>query len=60
MTSYTTATGYYVLVDSSGTVIAKSNVPAGEHPVTDDADPSQSFDVESEAELKNYSVGDTV
>jgi len=57
---YTTETGFYVLVDESGTIIAKANVRTGTHPVADDIDIGKSFDVESRADLSNYAVGETV
>jgi hypothetical protein len=55
---YHTETGLYVLCDSDGVVVAKADVPPGSHPVTDEADPSQSFDVEAKTDLENYSVGE--
>jgi hypothetical protein len=51
MTEYTTETGFYVLCDSEGRVISKSNVPVGTHPVTDIVDATESYDVGSQDEL---------
>lgn len=51
MTTYTTETGFYVLVDLDGRILAKANVDAGTHPVDERADPSQCYDVESQDDL---------
>lgn len=51
MTEYTTETGFYALCDSGGRVIAKASVPVGPHPVDDRADPTQSYDVDTQEDL---------
>jgi hypothetical protein len=56
MTSYTTDTGFHVLVDSQGRIGGKANVPQGEHPVPDWVDDEESFDVASADELANYEI----
>lgn len=49
--NYTTETGTFVLLDSDGYVIAKADVPTGEHSVPDHADTSQTFDVDANTDL---------
>ena len=44
---YETETGYYVLKDAEGRVIANANVSPGQHRVSDDVDLSESYDVGS-------------
>lgn len=53
MTEYTTASGYYVLLDSEGRVFAKADMGGAEgtYSVSDRADPSQCYDVESADDL---------
>lgn len=53
---YTTETGFYVLADSDGRVLGKANVPAGTHPVPDTADLTESYDVESAADLETVDI----
>jgi hypothetical protein len=54
--TYTTETGYYVLCDSEGRVLAKAAVPTGKHPVDDRADPSESYDVDSNTDLETVEI----
>ena len=56
MTTYTTETGYYVLVDDDGRIGGKANVSVGEHPVADWVDPKESFDVGSAEKLSNHDI----
>lgn len=60
MNEYQTETGFYVLVDTNGTVIGKADVPAVTHPVADDADVAASFDVDTADTLADYIVGEPV
>jgi hypothetical protein len=60
MTTITTETGYCVLVDSDGTVVAKCDIPPGEHPVGDSVYPAASFDVDSADELDGFVAGEAV
>lgn len=54
--TYTTETGYYVLVDSEGRIGAKADVSKGTHPVPEWADPTEMHDVNGEEELKTIST----
>ena len=54
--TYTTETGYYILVDSEGRIGAKANVPVGEHPCPSWVDIDESFDVDSADELQTYDI----
>jgi len=60
MIEYETQTGYYVIVDDSGEVIGKADVPLGKHLLSDEANPSACFDVDSASDLDDYNLGDTV
>lgn len=51
MNTYTTDTGLYVLRDADGDVIAKADVPPGEHPLPDAADPSMCEDVADDTDM---------
>lgn len=48
---YTTETGTYVLRDSDGYVVAKADVPPGEHEVGDPVDPSMCVEITADTDL---------
>jgi len=50
---YSTDSGKYVLVDADGYVIAKADVPSGDHPVPDHADLTMTFDVTDSTDMSN-------
>ena len=56
MKNYETETGFYLLVDSEGKIGAKANVSKGSHPVPDWVDLTESFDVDSAADLSTYDI----
>jgi hypothetical protein len=56
MTEYTTETGFYILVDADGRVMSKASVPVGTHPVEENADPSQSYDVDTREDLDGVTI----
>jgi len=58
MTDYTTETGYYVVCEADGRVLAKSDVPKGTHPVDKRCDLSKSNDVDSQDALSGIKIND--
>jgi len=56
--TYTTETGYYILVDNNDRIGAKANEPVGEHRVAEWVDLSASYDVESAEELADHEIDD--